>query len=151
MRIKTSFLSPLTAVALSAALVNPAAAQSVATAYVRPVVVEKTAPAEAPAIRTVAVYRFTASRILRLPTTIIVADSAGQLVANFRLPNVSQPGAMSVEVMGNDIILQGETPRGLLTLVLYRQNSAEIPSSFVGYWSLGNEEHGELRGRTLPD
>jgi hypothetical protein len=83
-----------------------------------------------------------------MPTTITVSDSAGQLVANFKLPNVSQPGAMSVEVMGNDIILQGETPRGLLTLVLYRQNSGDVPSSFVGYWSLGNEEHGELRGRT---
>lgn len=146
MRIKTSFLSPLTAVALCAALVNTAAAQSVASNYVRPAV-EKTGN-EAPAIRTVAVYRFTASRILRMPTTITVSDSAGQLVANFKLPNVSQPGAMSVEVMGNDIILQGETPRGLLTLVLYRQNSGDVPSSFVGYWSLGNEEHGELRGRT---
>ena len=141
MRTKLSFLS---AIALSAVLASPAAAQAVANNYVRPVV-EKT---DAPVIRTIAIYKFTASRILRLPTTITVADSAGQLVANFRLHNVSEPGAMSVEVMGNDIILQGETPRGLLTLVLYRANAADVPSSFIGYWSLGNDEHGELRGRT---
>ena len=141
MRTKTSFFS---AIALSAVLASPAAAQAVATNYVRPVV-EKS---DAPVIRTIAIYKFTASRILRLPTTITVADSAGQLVANFRLANTTEPGAMSVEVMGNDIILQGETPRGLLTLVLYRQNAADVPSSFVGYWSLGTEEHGELRGRT---
>jgi hypothetical protein len=147
MRIKTSFLSPLTAAALCAALASPAAAQNVAADYVRSTI-ETAAPAEAPVIRTIAVYRFTASRILRLPTTITVADSAGQLIANFRLPNVANPGAMSVEVMGNDIILQGETPRGLLTLVLYRQNAADVPSDFVGYWSLGDVEHGDLRGRT---
>jgi len=141
MRTKLSFLS---AIALSAVLASPAAAQAVANNYVRPVV-EKT---DAPVIRTIAIYKFTASRILRLPTTITVADSAGQLIANFRLANASEVGAMSVDVMGNDIILQGETPRGLLTLVLYRANAADVPSSFIGYWSLGNEEHGELRGRT---
>ena len=141
MRTKLSFLS---AIALSAVLASPAAAQAVANNYVRPVV-EKT---DAPVIRTIAIYKFTASRILRLPTTITVADSAGQLIANFRLANASEAGAMSVDVMGNDIILQGETPRGLLTLVLYRANAADVPSSFIGYWSLGNDEHGELRGRT---
>ena len=141
MRTKLSFLS---AIALSAVLASPAAAQAVANNYVRPVV-EKT---DAPVIRTIAIYKFTASRILRLPTTITVADSAGQLIANFRLANASEVGAMSVDVMGNDIILQGETPRGLLTLVLYRANAADVPSSFIGYWSLGNDEHGELRGRT---
>ncbi|MDB4890727.1 MAG: hypothetical protein JWL61_2582 [Gemmatimonadetes bacterium] len=145
MRTKTSFFAAL---ALSAAFASPAAAQTVATAYTRSTVVEKAAPAEAPVIRTIAIYRFSASRILRLPTTITVSDSAGQLVANFKLPNESNPGVMSVEVMGNDIILQGETPRGLLTLVLYRQNAADVPSTFVGYWSLGDEERGELRGRT---
>ena len=148
MRTKTSFLSTLMAVALSAALVTPATAQSVATAYSRSTVVDKAATADAPAIRTIAIYRFTASRILRLPTTITVADSAGQLVANFKLANVANPGPMSVDVMGNDIILQGETPRGLLTLVLYRQNAGDAPSDFIGYWSLGTEEHGDLRGRT---
>ncbi len=144
MRNTTSFLSTLTAFALSAALVTPAAAQS----YSRSTVMDKAVSADAPAIRTIAIYKFTASRILRLPTTITVSDSAGQLVANYKLANVTDAGAMSVEVMGNDIILQGETPRGLLTLVLYRQNAADVPSDFVGYWSLGTEEHGDLRGRT---
>ena len=142
MRTKTLFLSAL---ALSAALASPAAAQSVASAYTRSTVVEA---ADAPVVRTIAIYRFAASRLLRLPTIITVADSAGQLVANFKLANASQSGPMSVDVMGNDIILQGETSRGLLTLVLYRQNAADSPSEFVGYWSLGNEEHGDLRGRT---
>jgi hypothetical protein len=140
MRTKLSLLS---AIALSAVLASPADAQAVANNYVRPVV-EKT---DAPVIRTIAIYKFTASRFLRLPTTITVADSAGQLIANFRLANAPEAGAMSVDVMGNDIILQGETPRGLLTLVLYRANAADVPTSFIGYWSLGNDEHGELRGR----
>jgi hypothetical protein len=146
MRTKTLFLSPITAVALCAALASPAAAQNVASDYVRPAV--EAARVDAPVVRTIAVYKFTASRILRLPTTITVADSAGQLIANFRLANFANPGAMSVEVMGNDLVLQGETPSGLLTLVLYRQNAADVPSTFVGWWSLGNEEHGDLRGRT---
>jgi hypothetical protein len=150
MRTKTSYLSSLTALALCAALASPVAAQNVASDYIRPAV-EKIATVEAPVVRTIAVYRFTASRILRLPTTITVADSAGQLVANFKLASVANPGAMSVEVMGNDLILQGETPSGLLTLVLYRQNAADVPSTFVGWWSLGNEEHGDLRGRTARD
>lgn len=144
MRTKTSFLSPLTAAALCAALVQPAAAQTVASNYVRPVV-EKI-NSDAPVVRTVAIYRFTASRILRLPVTITIADSAGTLVASYRMPNVVQPAPMQVDVMGDDLILQGETTRGLLTLVLSRQNDGETPSKFIGWWSLGDEK-GDLRGR----
>jgi len=144
MRTKTSFFSSLTAAALCAALVQPAAAQTVVASNVRPAV--ETKAADAPVIRTVAIYRFTASRILRLPVTITIADSAGTLVANYRMPNILRPSPMQVDVMGDDLILQGETTRGLLTLVLSRQNDGETPSKFIGWWSLG-DEHGDLRGR----
>ena len=138
------FRSSLTAAALSAAIALPAAAQNVAPDYVRSVVA---VAADAPVIRTVAIYRFTASRLLRLPVTITVADSSGQLIANYRLPNAPHAEPMQVDVMGNDIILQGETKSGLLTLVLSRQNDGDSPSTFIGWWSVG-EEHGDLRGRT---
>jgi hypothetical protein len=144
MRTKTSFFSPLTAAALCAALVQPAAAQTVASNVVRPAVEATTA--DAPVIRTVAIYRFTASRILRLPVTITIGDSAGTLIASYRMANVVRPSPMQVDVMGDDLILQGETTRGLLTLVLSRQNDGETPSKFIGWWSLG-DEHGDLRGR----
>ncbi|MEO8334861.1 MAG: hypothetical protein ABI664_07805 [bacterium] len=144
MRSTTSIFS-LTALALGAAAFQPAIAQNATSELVRPVVA---VAADAPVIRTIAIYRFTASRILRLPVTITVADSSGQLIATYRLPNSPRPAPMQVDVLGNDIILQGETDRGLLTLVLSRQNDGNSPSSFIGWWSLGNDEHGDLRGRT---
>jgi hypothetical protein len=144
MRITTLLRSPLTALALCAAVAAPASAQSVAADYVRPAVATAS---DAPVIRPVAVYRFNASRLLRLPVMITVSDSSGQLIANYRLPNVSRTEPMVVDVMGNDIVLQGETTSGLLTLVLSRQNDGDSPSTFIGWWSLG-EERGDLRGRT---
>jgi hypothetical protein len=144
LRIKTSFLSPLAAVALYATAALPAAAQNVATDYVRPAVATAS---DAPVIRPVAVYRFNASRLLRLPVMITVSDSSGQLIASYRLPNVTRPEPMVVDVMGNDIVLQGETRSGLLTLVLSRQNDGDSPSTFIGWWSL-DDESGDLRGRT---
>ena len=144
MRTKTSFLSTLTAAALCAALIQPAAAQTVVASSVRPAV--ETKSTDAPVIRTVAIYRFTASRLLRLPVTITIGDSSGTLIASYRMPNVERPSSMQVDVMGDDLILQGETTRGLLTLVLSRQNDGDTPSKFIGWWSLG-DEHGDLRGR----
>jgi hypothetical protein len=144
MRITTSLRSPLTALALCAAVAAPAAAQNVAADYVRPAVA---IASEAPVIRPVAIYRFNASRLLRLPVMITVSDSSGQLIASYRLPNVSRPEPMVVDVLGNDIVLQGETMSGLLTLVLSRQNDGDSPSMFIGWWSLG-DERGDLRGRT---
>lgn len=140
MRSMLSFVT----VALCAAASSPAAAQHIAAAeYVRPVVVPATPSTDA--IRTVAIYRFEASRVAGIPSHVTVADSAGTLIASFRLPGAREPRPMSVETLDSDLVLQGWTPSGVLTLVLHDQNDG-APSSLVGRWILGTHE-GELRGR----
>ena len=52
---------------------------------------------------------------------------------------------MMVEVLGNDLVLQGNTPSGVLTLVLYGQSDGAT-APLTGRWMLGTEQ-GELRGR----
>ena len=139
MRTMPSLLSPLATVALCAAAMSPAAAQHAAAPdHVRPVV--------APLPRTVALYQFGASRAVGMPTQVTVADSAGKLVATFRLPRGGAARPMTVGVVDTDIMLQGETPSGVLTLVLYQQNDPDAAGAVVGRWSLGDRQ-GELRGR----
>ena len=131
------------AAALCAAAVTPAAAQQIVAAnYIPPVVVPA---ADAVLLRTVAIYRFNASRVAGIPSQVTVADSAGTLVASFRLPGASETRAMMVEVLGEDLVLQGNTPSGLLTLVLYGRSDGAI-APLTGRWVLGNRE-GELSGR----
>jgi hypothetical protein len=147
MRTMLSFLSPLATAALCAAAVSPAAAQhSAAPDHVRPVVQHAAVTVDAPLPRTVALYQFGASRAVGMPTQVTVADSAGRLVANFRLPRGGAARPMTVGVVDTDIMLQGETPSGVLTLVLYQQNDPDAAGAVVGRWSLGDRQ-GELRGR----
>jgi hypothetical protein len=146
MRTIYSLLSPLAAVALSAAAVRPAAAQTAAaTEYIRPVVerAERTTDALP---RPLVVYRFTRSHDVIMPSQVVVADSAGQLVATFRLAGSSDVRPMQVDVMDSDIVLQGETPSGVLTLVFYGQNDFRVEDSLAGRWTLGSRQ-GELHGR----
>jgi hypothetical protein len=82
-----------------------------------------------------------------MPAQVTVADSAGALVAAFRLSGNRGAGPMTVDVLSNDLVLTGQTPSGMLTLVLYRQNDPEAAGAFVGSWSLGVHQ-GELRGQT---
>jgi hypothetical protein len=146
MRTKLSLLSPLATAALCAAAVSPAAAQrATAPASVRPIVRPAAATAAAPLPRTVAVYRFGAPREAGMPTQVTVADSVGQLVATFRLSGAGAARPMRVDVLNTDLVLQGDTPSGVLTLVLYRQNESEPAGTFAGRWSLG-EQQGTLRG-----
>jgi hypothetical protein len=68
-------------------------------------------------------------------------------VASYRLARGRGTGPMMVDALATDLMLQGQTPAGLLTLLLYRQNNSDAEDTFVGRWSLG-EHGGELRGRT---
>jgi hypothetical protein len=144
MRTIRSLLSPLAAAALCAAAVRPAAAQRATAAdYARPVVRNGAATAEAAVIRTVAVYQIQAPREAGMPTRITVADSAGQLVAFGDFPGARAVRPMAVDVHDNDLVLSGETPKGLVTFVLYEQNDPAARGAIAGNWSLGRQK-GEL-------
>ena len=146
MRLIRSILSPLAVVALSAAALQPAAAQQDATAgHVRPALRSVRGNPDTAALRTLAVYRFTASTIVGLPSQVTVADSAGELVATFRRPGAADALPMVVDVLGRDITLHGATPSGVLTLVLYGENDPDASGALVGRWMVGGRE-GALRG-----
>ena len=146
MRSWTTFASPLAAVALCAAAARPAAAQRAVPDDARPLAVAAGAPT-AGAVRPVATYRFAASRRhAGMPDQVTVADSAGVIVASLRLPGAREARPMLVDLFGSDIVLQGQTPEGVLTLRLYGQSDPSDAGSFAGRWWLGDRE-GTLRGR----
>jgi hypothetical protein len=141
-----SFVPPLAAAALCALAVRPAAAQQAATAENARPVVQQAAAADSAPLRTVAAYRFAAVRDAGLPTQVTVADSVGELVASFRLANDRAERPMAVDVIATDLVLQGETPSGPLTVLLYRQNDGDSAGAVAGRWWLGARQ-GELRGQ----
>jgi len=99
--------------------------------------------------RVVATYALRASgQAIAFPTTIVVADSAGTLVASTRLKGESTARPLAVSVIESDLVLQGETPNGLLTVVLDRQATGTEPRVTTGRWALG-KTGGNLRGRQL--
>jgi hypothetical protein len=122
-------LTVVAAVVLAGA--RPAAAQSVARTQARPAL----AAADAP--RALVTYRFVGPRDDSLPATVTVADSAGALVARYWLPGDGRARALAVEVLDTDLVLQGEAPAGLLTLVLVGQNGVATPGAVTGRWALG--------------
>lgn len=136
--------STVSRLSLAAALLVAAAPQARAQAAVATPVRPAVRIDGALEPRLLAVYRFNPAPIDGIPAEVTVADSAGQLVAWFRLPGdrVAQP--MLAVVVGDDLVLQGETPRGVLTLQLAEAN--EEPSQIVGRWRL-EEREGTLRGR----
>jgi hypothetical protein len=145
MRILRSFCSPLVIAALGFAAARPAAAQRAATPeYVR-LIVNAAAPADPAIVRTVAVYRFSGARNLDMPTRVTVADSAGELVASYQLSGNRGVGPMTIAIRDTALVLRSETRKGLLTLVLYNPETAQVSGAIVGYWTLG-EYQGELRG-----
>jgi hypothetical protein len=149
MRNSLSLLSSLAITTLCAAAMSPAGAQrATAPDYVRPVVERADVTADAPFLRTLAVYKFTSPRETGMPAEVTLADSTGQLVASFRLPGARNASPMMVDVLDTDLVLQGETPAGLLTLVLYRQATADVAGSFIGRYTLAGLR-GELRGGAL--
>lgn len=146
MRPVLSFVSPLAVAMLCTAAVRPAGAQHAsARDRVRPVVQPAALTANA-SVRTLATYRFISPREVGIPALVTVADSAGTLVASFQLPGGRATRPMMVELLDADLVLQGDTPSGALTLRLYEQNDAQASKPVTGRWWLG-EEQGALRGR----
>jgi hypothetical protein len=129
-----SRVSPLAAVALAAALARPAAAQPAVA------VSSEAAP------RTIATYRFTGARDGTMPTQVTIADSSGVLLASFRLPGDRAARPMAIDLTDSDLVLQGETPAGVLTLRFYQPADAASKGLVSGRWWLG-EQDGVLRGR----
>ena len=140
MRATISLLPTLAAAVLSAAA-SPAAAQFAVSEAARPAVRR-----HAPVVRTVATYNLAGSRDAALLARVTVADSAGVLVASYRLPGASVAEPMTVTVLGTDLVLQAETASGVLTLQLFDQNDADVGEPVGGRWALAGQR-GELRGR----
>ena len=146
MHIIRSLVSPLAAAVLAIAAIDTASAQpAVASANVRPVVRSTDAAVEAPRQRTLAIYQFDGSHE-GFHAQVTLADSAGKIVASYRLRGGWADRPMTIDVADSDILLQAQTPRGTLTMVFYQQNDPDAAGPFVGTWSLGTRQ-GELRGR----
>jgi hypothetical protein len=135
-------LSALAAVVALAATSRPAAAQHAVASSA----VSATPIAARPAARTLATYVVSGTRgDVGLPARVTVADSSGELVARVQIIGERAPRTMAVTVIEHDLVLQAETPRGLLTFVLENEN--DRPSARLrGHWALG-ADRGPVRGR----
>ena len=101
--------------------------------------------AAAPAVRTLATYRLGGPVAPDFPTQVTVSDSAGAIVARYRVGRGDGELPMAVTVMYTDLVLQAETPSGVHTVVLERQNDSGA-AELTGRWWLG-EARGTLRAR----
>lgn len=152
MRRATLVLASSLSAALLAAAARPAAAQPAAqSAAARTASPNALAGGAAEggsegAPRTLATYRFTGARDAAMPTQVTIADSAGVLVASFRLPGDRDARPMAVDLTEADLVLQGETPAGVLTLRFYQRGDAVGAGLVAGRWWLGTQD-GTLRGR----
>ena len=116
MHIIRSLVSPLAAAVLAIAAIETASAQStVASANVR-LATRSADIVDAPRQRTLAIYQFDGSHE-GIPAQVTVADSAGKLVASYRLRGGWAERPMTVDVADSDILLQAQTQRGTLTMV----------------------------------
>ena len=133
MRSRPLFAAVVSAVTLSIAA-SPLAAQQ---ALVAP---------ELPA-RVVASYDLRNSlRELDFPRSVTVADSAGAILARVNVAGSARSIPMTVTVIESDLVLQGLTPGGVLTLVLDRQNEGGETRLATGSWTLGRTQ-GLLRAK----
>jgi glucose/arabinose dehydrogenase len=120
-------------------------AGALCVAAARHAVAQSTAPSSAS--RLVATYHIASQNHDRtMPSLVTIADSAGHLVATYHAPADSAAHPMGVIVYGDDLVLVGETSRGVLEMVLTGQNGRTGQRDFVGRWSRGEQE-GLLRGR----
>ena len=84
------------------------------------------------AARVVASYDFwNAPRDASFPRSVTVADSAGTIIAHVDLAGEARSIPMTVTVIERNLVLQGQTADGVLTLVLDRQNEGEIGRAHV--------------------
>lgn len=132
---------PSLAALLTASLALPAAAQQAPARTTGPAPVTFDEP-----VRRVAAYRFLRRAHDLLPAEVNVADSAGTLVARFRLAEGAAELPMMIDAIGEDLVLQGDTPRGLLTLRFFSPAAAR--NEYVGRWWVDGRE-GELRARVI--
>jgi len=132
--MRTTFLAITTAASLT--LAAPAAAQRSSA------IPDGTA-------RVVATYDFrNATANTHFPRSVTIADSAGAILARVDLAGTVRSVPMLVTVIDNDLVLQGDTPDGVLTLVLDRQNEGGNTRLTRGTWTLGKAE-GKLVGRAF--
>lgn len=95
--------------------------------------------------RVVATYDFGVARhAIPFPMTVTVADSAGTLVASTRLQGETTTRPLTVSVIESDLVLQGETPEGVLTLVFEKQADGTNERLATGRWTIGKTS-GKLR------
>ena len=115
----------------------------------RPAQAQKAVAPTDGAPRVVATYTFADwQRDLTLPRQVIVADSAGTIVASAELPGTKRQIPLTVTILNADLMLQGSTADGVLTLVIERQNDGNGTRVASGRWMLGSAE-GTLRGTVV--
>ena len=85
-------------------------------------------------------------RELDFPQSVTVADSAGTILARVNVASSARSIPMTVTVIESDLVLQGLTPGGVLTLVLDRQNEGGETRLATGSWTLGRTQ-GLLRAK----
>ena len=76
-----------------------------------------------------------------IPATLVISDSAQQLVAFVRSEESGEQHAVTVSVKGTDLTLTGLIPDGALTLVLQRRDK-----KISGTWRIGDDQSGTLTG-----
>ena len=100
-----------------------------------------------PTTRPVATFRVaTYNHDRTMPAVVVVGDSAGQLVASYRLAKDQSEHRMGVFVYGEDLVVVGETEKGVLEMVFEKQAQHVAGGEVTGRWSRGEQE-GVLRGR----
>lgn len=142
MRTSTA-LSVITVAALSGTA-RPIAAQQLDLASKTTIAVA--APADVR--RVVATYDFgSRPRDIAFPRMVSVVDSAGTLIGKASILGDSREIPLTVTIMNSDLVLQGQTADGVLTLVLENQNDVGAKGGTTGRWILGNIR-GTLRMHT---
>lgn len=140
MRTLTALTILTTAAALSVAA-RPIAAQQLSLASKATIAVAAPTGVE----RVLATYDFgNRPRSIAFPRIVSVVDSAGTLTAKASIAGDAHEIPMTVTIMNSDLVLQGQTADGVLTLVLENQNDAEAKGGTTGKWILGNSR-GTLR------
>jgi len=109
-----------------------------------PLAAQRTAATPA---RVLAAYDFrNAPRDTDFPRSVTVADSAGTILASAALTREGREIPMTVTIIESNLVLQGQTADGVLTLILDRQNEGGAIKLTTGTWTLGRAQ-GTLRGR----
>ncbi|MBC7563183.1 MAG: hypothetical protein H7305_09730 [Gemmatimonadaceae bacterium] len=112
-----------------------------------PLAAQQVPVAPEPLARVVASYDLrNGPRELDFPRSVTVADSAGTILARVNVAGSARSIPMTVTVIESDLVLQGLTSAGVLTLVLDRQNEGGETRLATGSWTLGRTQ-GLLRAK----